>query len=231
MMSPGGGYRGRGGRGGRGRGGASSQWRGGAFSGSKRGRYNDESNSDSEEKNTYMGRIRQLFMSIGDKGAYEKHITQLSQALIDDIAVDQPENGEEPMMKDEQQPIAAPASGQIISDIVSVILDCVCNIPGKVSAYGTVAGLIAARRKSFVKLLLTNLRDRYVKAVSKCDWRRCKVLTRFACELMNSNVIEADYIFHLYEPLVTQVKKALDTGSCDLITDIFVDVMIGSIPY
>lgn len=231
MMSPGGGYRGRGGRGGRGRGGASSQWRGGAFSGSKRGRYNDESNSDSEEKNTYMGRIRQLFMSIGDKGAYEKHITQLSQALIDDIAVDQPENGEEPMMKDEQQPIAAPASGQIISDIVSVILDCVCNIPGKVSVYGTVAGLIAARRKSFVKLLLTNLRDRYVKAVSKCDWRRCKVLTRFACELMNSNVIEADDIFHLYEPLVTQVQKALDSSSCDLITDNFVHVIIGSIPY
>ncbi len=260
---PRGGYRG-------GYSGGSSSYHGSSSAavGSKRGRYGDECISDEETeqeqrmKNSYMGRMKLLFVSMGDKGSFDRHISQLSKALIEDLprefSVDgdvsavsavstnesekndenekvqkahDGENGEKSSEKSSEKPQdeKQQKAAKVISDVVTVILDSVHHVPGKIPVYGTVTGLVALERKFLVQFLLRELNERLVQSAKANDWRACKVWCKFACELMNVNLIEPSDIIRLYEPFVEQVTSSLNSGACQLMTDSFVYVILGSV--
>jgi hypothetical protein len=229
----GGGYRGRGARGmvppwkggsmpiprGRGRGRVTRGFapqRGAFERGSKRRMhysYQNESYMEREEEvkeSEYDSMTRDLLMSIGDEGirSHEKHITKLSQEFIDDISKD----GEDTI-------------------ITSLLLDSILKMPTKIPIYGALVGLINLQQPEFTKLFLIRLSETFKSNVNCCNWRECKILLSFICELANAGIITAANIFESYKPFIDEINKESKGVYCNSMKDTFVYIVLASLPY
>jgi len=124
-------------------------------------------------------------------------------------------------------------SGSLIKDlskhkdfILDIIFKCVLALPTKTPIYATLISLMNVSQPEIGKEVLRRVHDEIGVSLKRNESYNLKFLTRFLCELANSNVVNVDCIFDMFELFLSE-----DTSVPQGRRDFFLVLVMGSIPF
>ncbi|CAD5112749.1 DgyrCDS1968 [Dimorphilus gyrociliatus] len=168
---------------------------------SPRGRMRSET-MDTQEMEE---RLENLILKIGEKStsSLESNLDALAKVLHSDMS-------------------------EYKEKILSIIADCVVDMPEKITVYSTLVGLINADAYTvggeIVELLIRKLKDYMIKYL----WEDARCIVRFLSDLVNCHVLSAASILTLFN---SWLEVAAEDGSPQVRRDTFVYAVLSSLPW
>lgn len=121
------------------------------------------------------------------------------------------------------------------SDILPFLLQCVEQLPHKITLYGTLVGLLNLENEEFVKKVVDNTQINLQDALNCGNYNRIRILMRFLTLLICSKVLQPSSLICVFETFLSSAATTVDEDkgnpSWQACADFYITCILSCLPW